>query len=133
MAKINKLMENLDPDVEGNLEIFIEEVFKLYTIFILKLLFTKTLYYTITPAIFGRGKTLGKLIFSISMVNRENLCEISPTRLVLREFVGRGIIETFLIIPGIISFIFLFTKESRTIHDRIANTIVEKDTTFIGE
>ncbi len=47
MDKINKLMENLDPDVDGNLEIFIEEVFKLYTIFILKLLFTKNiiLYY----------------------------------------------------------------------------------------
>lgn len=133
MDKINKLMENLDPEIEGNLEIFIKEVFKLYTIFILKLLFVKTMYYSIVPGIIGRGKTLGKLIFSISMVKRDDLSEISPSRLILREFIGQGLIETILFIPIIISFIFLFSKESRTIHDRLAKTVVIKDTSFIGE
>lgn len=129
---LDELMKTLDPDVPGALDIFAEEVIKLYLLFIVKLLFVQTVYYTIFPAIFGNGKTLGKLIFGISMVSRKDLSEISASRLMFREFVLRGLLETILIIPLLINIILvIFSKESKTIHDRLAKTIVIKDKSFI--
>lgn len=133
LEKVDKILETLDPDAQSSLEIFITEIFKLYVIFILKWLFIQTAYYTFLPSIIGQGKTLGKLLFGISMVKRSDLKEISPSRLILREFIARGLVETMLIIPLIISLVFVFTKESQTIHDRISKTVVIRDSTFVEE
>lgn len=133
LEKVDNLLETTNLDQQGSLEIFIEAIFKLYVSFILKWLFIQTVYHTLLPSIIGRGKTLGKLIFGISMVDRSNLKEISPSKLMLREFIARGIIETIFIIPLFISIIFVFIKETRTIHDYISKTIVIRDSAIREE
>ncbi|NLH54225.1 MAG: RDD family protein, partial [Acholeplasmataceae bacterium] len=60
-------------------------------------------------------------------VNRSNLEEASASRLIFREFVGRGLLETMLILPHIASmFLVLFRKDSRSLHDLLAGTVVIK-------
>ncbi|HRT68968.1 MAG TPA: RDD family protein [Bacilli bacterium] len=132
LDKVDKLLETINLEQQESLEIFIEGIFKLYVSFILKWLFIQTVYYTLLPSIIGRGKTLGKLLFGISMVDRSNLKEISPSRLILREFIARGLIETILIIPFFISMVLVCIRETRAIHDYIGKTIVIKDSA-VGE
>lgn len=125
LNEVNTLMETLDPDIEGSLDIFVQAIFKLYVAFIFKWIAVNTIMYTIFPAIFGDGRTIGKLIFGICVVDSSTFKEISPSRLILREFVIRNVLETILIIPTIISiFLVLFHKESKSIHDQMAKTIV---------
>ena len=51
--------------------------------------------------------------------------EVSPSRLVLREFVGRTLLESLLVLPGLASAVLaLFSSEGRTLHDRLSRTIV---------
>ena len=127
LNKINSLMEYLDPAVSGSLEIFVEAIFQLCVAFIFKWIIVSTITYTIFPAIFGNGKSIGKLIFGISVVDDSNFCEISPSKLIFREFVLRNLLETLLIIPTIFSaFLVIFRKDSKSIHDLLAHTIVIK-------
>jgi uncharacterized RDD family membrane protein YckC len=103
------------------------------TAFLLKWLFCQTLYYCVLPAIIGNGKTIGKLILRISLVEVATLEEMSPSRLMLREFVGRTLLETLFVIPGIISlFMVLFSKDGKSLRDRLANTIIVQDTSYLG-
>lgn len=134
LESVNSLLETLDPNVEGSLDIFVEAIFKMYIAFIFKYIFVKTFFYVVPPAIIGKGKTLGKLLFGLSMVDYYTLKEIKPIRLIYREFVIRGLLETLLIIPNIVTIVFvLFTKKSRGLHDRICKTIVIRDRSFIEE
>ena len=90
-------------------------------------IFAKLAYYTFVPAIIGDGKTLGKLICGIGVVNVKTLNEITPTRLILREFVGGILVETLLIVPVIVSGIIAMVRDdSRCLHDLIAGTVVIK-------
>jgi uncharacterized RDD family membrane protein YckC len=58
---------------------------------------------------------------------------MSPSRLMLREFVGRTLLETLFVIPGIISlFMVLFSKDGKSLRDRLANTIIVQDTSYLG-
>jgi uncharacterized RDD family membrane protein YckC len=51
----------------------------------------------------------------------------------LREFVGRTLLETLFVIPGIISlFMVLFSKDGKSLRDRLANTIIVQDTSYLG-
>jgi uncharacterized RDD family membrane protein YckC len=126
-------METLDPTVEGALDVFVEAIFQMLTAFLLKWLFCQTLYYCVLPAIIGNGKTIGKLILRISLVEVSTLEEMSPSRLMLREFVGRTLLETLFVIPGIISlFMVLFSKDGKSLRDRLANTIIVQDTSYLG-
>lgn len=85
------------------------------------------LYFTITPAILGDGRTIGKMLAGIGVVHLESLEEITPTRLILREFVGRLLIENLFILPMIATMIVsVFRKDGRSIHDLISKTIVIK-------
>ena len=133
LKQVDTLMESLDPTIEGSLDVFIKALFQMLTAFLLKWLFCQTLYYCVLPAIIGNGKTIGKLILRISLVEVATLEEMSPSRLMLREFVGRALLETLFVIPGIISlFMVLFSKDGRSLRDRLANTIIVQDTSYLG-
>ena len=133
LKQVDTLMESLDPTTEGSLDVFIKALFQMLTAFLLKWLFCQTLYYCVLPAIIGNGKTIGKLILRISLVEVATLEEMSPSRLMLREFVGRTLLETLFVIPGIISlFMVLFSKDGRSLRDRLANTIIVQDTSYLG-
>ena len=133
LKQVDSLMETLDPTVEGALDVFVEAIFQMLTAFILKWLFCQTLYFCVLPAIIGNGKTIGKLILRISLVEVATLEEMSPSRLMLRDFVGRTLLETLFVIPGIISlFMVLFSKDGKSLRDRLANTIIVQDTSYLG-
>lgn len=106
---------------------FRDMLWQLYLKMFLYWLFIQTLYFSLVPALIGNGQTLGKLISGIGVVHLKTLEEISPTRLIFREFVCRGLVETVLIIPAIVSaFISFFRKDSRSLHDLMAQTVVIK-------
>lgn len=132
LKQVDTLMETLDPAVEGALDVFVQALFQMLTAFLLKWLFCQTLYFCILPAILGNGKTLGKLLLRISLLDAGTLDEMSPSRLMLRELVGRTLLETLLIIPGIVSlFMVLFSKNGKSLRDRLANTITVQDTSYL--
>ena len=132
LKQVDTLMETLDPAVDGALDVFVQALFQMLTAFLLKWLFCQTLYFCILPAILGNGKTLGKLLLRISLLDAGTLDEMSPSRLMLRELVGRTLLETVLIIPGIVSlFMVLFSKNGKSRRDRLANTITVQDTSYL--
>ena len=132
LKQVDTLMETLDPAVDGALDVFVQALFQMLTAFLLKWLFCQTLYFCILPAILGNGKTLGKLLLRISLLDAGTLDEMSPSRLMLRELVGRTLLETLLIIPGIVSlFMVLFSKNGKSLRDRLANTIAVQDTSYL--
>ena len=132
LKQVDTLMETLDPAVDGALDVFVQALFQMLTAFLLKWLFCQTLYFCILPAILGNGKTLGKLLLRISLLDAGTLDEMSPSRLMLRELVGRTLLETVLIIPGIVSlFMVLFSKNGKSLRDRLANTITVQDTSYL--
>lgn len=132
LKQVDTLMETLDPAVDGALDVFVQALFRMLTAFLLKWLFCQTLYFCILPAILGNGKTLGKLLLRISLLDAGILDEMSPSRLMLRELVGRTLLETVLIIPGIVSlFMVLFSKNGKSLRDRLANTITVQDTSYV--
>mgnify|MGYP001269907430 CR=1 FL=1 len=133
LKQVDTLMETLDPAMDGALDIFIETLFRMWTVFLLKWLFCQTLYFCLLPAILGKGKTFGKLVLRISLLDASTLEEMSPSRLMLREFVCRTLLETFLIVPGIISLLMVaFSKDGKSLRDRLANTIVVQDTSYLS-
>lgn len=133
LETVNDLMQTLDPVTEGALDAFVQAVFQMATAFVLKWLFCQTLYFCLIPAILGQGKTVGKLMLRISLVDAGTLEEMSPSRLVLREFVGRTLVETLLVIPGIVSLMMiLFSKNGVSLRDRMAHTIAVQDTSYLN-
>lgn len=132
LSRVDGLLETLDPDSAGAADIFAEAIFKMVTAFVLKFLLSNALYFCLLPAIIGRGKTLGKLLFRLSMVSRITLKEISPSRLVLREVVIRTLFETLLVVPFIISMIMAL-KCKDALHDIWAKTAVVTDSSYLGE
>lgn len=133
LATVNDLMQTLDPVTEGALDAFVQAVFQMATAFVLKWLFCQTLYFCLIPAILGQGKTVGKLMLRISLVDAGTLEEMSPSRLVLREFVGRTLVETLLVIPGIVSLMMiLFSKNGVSLRDRMAHTIAVQNTSYLN-
>ena len=128
LARVNVLMITLDPVQAGALDAFAQAVMRLVVVFLLKLLFCQTVYFCLLPALFGRGRTLGKVLFRLAVVDEGSLAEPSPSRLVLREFVGRSLLETLLVLPGLVSGVLaLFAPAGRTLRDRLSNTAVVAD------
>lgn len=124
LEKVNVLLETLDPDAVGAADIFAEAIIKLYISFIFKLMFVEVLYYCLVPAVLGKGRTVGKLIFKINLVSRDTGEELSVPRLFLRELLGRAIIETLFVIPLFVSmFMLLFTEDGKTIRDLLGRSI----------
>ena len=124
LEKVNILLKTLDPDAVGAADIFAEAIIKLYVSFIFKLMFVEVLYYCLVPAILGKGRTVGKLIFKINLVSRDTGEELSVPRLFLRELLGRAVIETLFVIPFFVSlFMLLFSEEGKTIRDLLGRSI----------
>lgn len=124
LEKVNVLLETLDPDAVGAADIFAEAIIKLYVSFIFKLMFVEVLYYCLVPAVLGKGRTVGKLIFKINLVSKDTGEELSVPRLFLRELLGRAIIETLFVIPLFVSmFMLLFTEDGKTIRDLLGRSI----------
>lgn len=133
LKRVDTLLESLDPLTEGALDRLAESIFKMATAFLLKWLFYQSLYFCILPAVLGNGKTVGKLLFRLSLLDAVSLEEMSPSRLVLREFVGRTLVETLLVLPGIVSlFMLLLSKDGKSLRDRLAGTVVVQDTSYLG-
>ena len=131
--QVDEFIENLGlneadfTDAE-KLKQFADLVGQLYLKLFLTFIFVQTLYFTLIPAIIGNGQSIGKLVAGIGVVDLETLEEISPIRLVFREFIGRGLVETVLIIPLIISFfIAFFRDDSRSLHDLYKTVVVKLD------
>lgn len=132
LNKVNALLKELDPEVPGALDVFAEALFGMLTAFALKWLFCQAVYFCLLPAILGNGKTLGKLLLRLSLLDRKTLDEMSPSRLMLREFVGRTLVETLLLIPGIVSMVMTaVSKDGISLRDRIAGTIVVQDCSLL--
>lgn len=133
LKRVDTLLESLDPLTEGALDRLAESIFKMVTAFLLKWLFYQSLYFCILPAVLGNGKTVGKLLFRLSLLDAVSLEEMSPSRLVLREFVGRTLVETLLVLPGIVSlFMLSLSKDGKSLRDRLAGTVVVQDTSYLG-
>ena len=125
LGRVDTLLDALDR--------LAESIFKMATAFLLKWLFCQSLYFCILPAVLGNGKTVGKLLFRLSLLDAISLEEMSPSRLVLREFVGRTLLETLLVLPGIVSlFMLLLSKDGKSLRDRLAGTVVVQDTSYLG-
>ncbi len=108
-------------------EKFVQLFYKLILNIFISWILVRLVYFTLVPAIIGNGRTVGKLVAGIGVVDLNTLKEISPSKLMLREAVGRILVETFLVIPGIISMIIpIFRSDARTIRDLIAKTVVIK-------
>lgn len=104
-------------------ELFWRLIFHLYLTWIS----ANLIYFTVVPAILGDGRTVGKMLAGIGVVHVDTLVETTPTRLMLREFVGRTLLEHVLIIPSIASIILAIVRDDgRTLHDLIAKTVVIK-------
>lgn len=129
LEKVNSIVKSLNPDSKEVLDIFAEGIIKLYILFIFKFVFVQTLYFTLLPSILGKGKTLGKLTFGISMLDIKTTNELSPSKLILREFVIRGLFESLLIIPMIVS-LFMVIFKKKAIHDIWSGSIVVKNSSF---
>ncbi|MDD4243657.1 MAG: RDD family protein [Bacilli bacterium] len=120
-------LNNGDFTSAEKLKQFADLIGQLYLKLFLTFIFVQTLYFSLTPAIIGNGQSVGKLVTGIGVVDLETLEEISPTRLIFREFLARGIVETALIIPLIVSFFSAFFREdSRSLHDLMTKTVVIK-------
>ena len=133
LKRVDTLLESLDPLTAVALARLAESIFKMATAFLLKWMFCQSLNFCIFPALLGNGKTLGKLLFRLSLLDAASLEEMSPSRLVLREFVGRTLLETLLILPGIVSlFMLLLSKDGKSLRDRLAGTVVVQDTSYLG-
>ena len=132
LDEVNALLRNLDPDTPGALDVFAQALFQMLTAFLLKWLFCQTAYFCFIPALLGKGKTFGKLLFRLSLLDRKTLEVMSPSRLLLREFIGRTIVETLLIVPGIVSLVMTaVSRDGISLRDRIAGTIVVQDSSYL--
>ncbi len=73
-----------------------------------------------------RGQTIGKILFNTRIVDEVSGLKTTTLRSVLlrsvlAKYIGYNLISSILFI---IDFIFLFTKNHRTLHDRLARTVV---------
>lgn len=129
---IDQFVKNFNPsDTDLTDLIMYEEFVELFWRLVLNLYLTwllvQLVYYTIVPALIGEGRSVGKMLAGIGVVHLETLEELSPSRLMLREFVGRLLLENLLIVPIVAScLVSFFRDDGRTIHDLISKSVVIK-------
>ena len=73
-----------------------------------------------------RGQTIGKILLNIRIVDEANGLKTTALRSVLLrsvlvKYIGYNIISSLLFF---VDLVFLFTKNNRTLHDRLAKTLV---------
>ena len=98
--------------------------------FFLMLLFY-IIYFSVLP-IFTGGRTLGKYIFRIRIV-KLNETRVTFGTMFLREILSKAVLgfTTFGIVYVFSIYYSLTSKGYRTIHDRMANTLVVKEKYFV--
>ncbi len=74
----------------------------------------------------SRGQTIGKILLSIRIVDETSGRKTTALRSVLLrsvlvKYIGYNLVSSLLFF---VDFIFLFTKNNRTLHDRLAKTVV---------
>ena len=124
LAKVDELLQYLDPAVEGTADIFSQAIMQMLVKYLFKYIVVSLCWRCILPAILGNGKTLGKLIFRLSMVDKSKLTEISASRLLLRELAR--LFAEILVVPMLVSVVLYFCKKD-LLHDRIVKTTVVYD------
>lgn len=109
----------------------------IFIILLVPIMFSIIVFELIIPLIFRRGsKTLGKLIFKLSVVDNRGLaCHFGRflARFALLTFVEIIIGIVTLAVPLIVSFsMMVFTKTNQAFHDYVCNTyVVEAPSTSI--
>lgn len=89
-----------------------------YNLNVFELTFASFIYFLLF-ALIAKGKTIGKLITRVE-IKGNNFQEVPLNKIIFRE-----VIKSLLIIINFISFIVLLvTKERKSIHDLIVDTIV---------
>jgi uncharacterized RDD family membrane protein YckC len=73
-----------------------------------------------------RGQTIGKILLNIRIVDEANGLKTTALRSVLLrsvlvKYIGYNVVSSLLFF---VDFVFLFTKNNRTLHDRLAKTLV---------
>ena len=82
---------------------------------------------------FWKRENRGKAAFPAQPAGCDKPRRNVASRLVLREFVGRTLLETLLVLPGIVSlFMLLLSKDGKSLRDRLAGTVVVQDTSYLG-
>jgi uncharacterized RDD family membrane protein YckC len=100
-----------------------------YTVGVIVYLLAALLYAPVLLARPGKdnGQTIGKETLGLRVVSL-NESQITPKTAILREFVGRTLLNVFTL--GLFGFIdilwCLFDPRKQTLHDKIADTIVVK-------
>ena len=130
--KLNDFVAGLgiDPGDFTNPEVLLNFA-RLYHQSIVKLIFifyfVQTVYFTFVPALIGCGRTVGKLLAGIGVVDARTLNELKPIRLIFREFICRTLLETVLILPLLVSVcISFFRDDSKSLHDILSGSVVIK-------
>ena len=128
--KLNDFVSQLgiDPGDFTNPDVLLNFA-RLYHQSIVKLIFmfyfVQTVYFTFVPALIGCGRTVGKLLAGIGVVDARTLNELKPIRLIFREFICRTLLETVLILPLLVSVcISFFRDDSKSLHDILSGSVV---------
>jgi uncharacterized membrane protein len=88
--------------------------------------FTVYLLYSLICSLLLHGQTLGKKLMRIRV--RAATAEPSSKQTIFyREFLGKVLINSIPIVPLVSLFTLLFTKQHKTLHDMLADTIVTND------
>ena len=121
LQQVDELLTTLDPAVEGSAEIFSQAVVTLVLKFLFKYVVVALAWRCLLPAVIGNGKTLGKLLLRLRMVDKNTLQEVSASRLVLREVLR--VLFVLTVVPTLVSFVLFFCKKG-FLHDIAARTTV---------
>lgn len=81
------------------------------------------LLYSLVTTLILKGQTFGKRIMKIRVV-KSSSSHAKFSNIFIRELIGKVLINSIPLVPLISLFTMLFTKENKTLHDMISDTIV---------
>lgn len=81
------------------------------------------LFYTFVCTLLLKGQTIGKKLMKIH-VQRSNNESARSGAILVREVIGKILINTIPVIPMISLFTMLFTRDRKTLHDMLSDTVV---------
>jgi uncharacterized RDD family membrane protein YckC len=123
-AQINTLTSSVKPDNLELLKTIIASIPQTTLISVGVLVLGLTILQMVLIAI--RGQTIGKILLNIRIVDETSGLKTTTLRSVLLrsvlvKYIGYNLISSLLFFAD---FVFLFTKNNRTLHDRLAKTLV---------
>lgn len=81
------------------------------------------LFYSLLASILLKGQTIGKKLFHLKVYQTSQM-PVTKSKLVLREFLGKILINSIPFAPIVSLFVMLLTKDHKTLHDSLADTQV---------